>query len=308
MNRIEKKCLTASFSLHLALLGILLLAPAFSRPEPPGSATPVLEILPADLKLTMDGTVRGGSPPTEPPRQSAPVPPAAPAAANQPKPEPPKPEPTRKVVVAQEPVRSAPKPQDQEPGRKPEKRIENDPVAADAKGAKPGIKVSTAKISPTDAERKKREAAERESAAAAERERVRKGAERIAKLLGQSESNLKSGLSSTTEITMPGPGGGGPVYADYLSYLQTVYQAQWNRRKPSNVSVKVAVAKARITVSRDGIVTAHSLFEPSGINAVDEAVGRVLNECKQLKSIPAEAKGSEITVTITFKVEGDSSA
>lgn len=82
MNRLQKKCILATAGIHLLLLVILLVGPAFFEPRPKPDDSQVLDVIPANLiDAQFTSGVRNAQPPaptpvvTPPPPQPQPTPP-----------------------------------------------------------------------------------------------------------------------------------------------------------------------------------------------------------------------------------------
>jgi TonB family protein len=82
MNRLQKKCILATAGIHLLLLVILLVGPAFFEPRPKPDDLQVLDVIPANLiDAPFTSGVRNAQPPaptpvaTPPPPQPQPTPP-----------------------------------------------------------------------------------------------------------------------------------------------------------------------------------------------------------------------------------------
>jgi colicin import membrane protein len=89
MNRLQKKCVIGTAGIHLLLLVILFVGPAFFSPRPKVNGEPTIDVIPAKL---VDGLLSSGEPDAAPP-------PPAPAFI------PPQPPPTPEKVVKPEPDR-----------------------------------------------------------------------------------------------------------------------------------------------------------------------------------------------------------
>src|SRR5471032_2437372 len=83
MNRLQKKCVIATAGLHLLLLVILFVGPAFFNSKPKVDDSQVLDMIPANLiDAAFNSGVKGAQPPpptpivTPPQPQPAPTPPA----------------------------------------------------------------------------------------------------------------------------------------------------------------------------------------------------------------------------------------
>jgi TonB family protein len=108
MNRLQKKCALATAGIHLLLLVILIVGPAFFAPRPKTDDLQVLDVIPANLiDAPFTSGVRGAQPPP-PAVQPAPPPPVV-----QPVVTPPPPAPSPEPAVKPEPAKPAPdKPQE----------------------------------------------------------------------------------------------------------------------------------------------------------------------------------------------------
>jgi colicin import membrane protein len=64
MNRLQKKCVLATAGVHLLLLVILLVGPAFFQPRHPADNMPILDVIPANLiDAAFNSGVRNAQPP-----------------------------------------------------------------------------------------------------------------------------------------------------------------------------------------------------------------------------------------------------
>jgi hypothetical protein len=86
---------------------------------------------------------------------------------------------------------------------------------------------------------------------------------------------LGNNASSATIIDQDfGPGGGGPTYASYASWVQTVYLGAWV--PPDSTDSSAAIARASITIASDGSVVSYRLIGKSGDRDVDDSIQRTL--------------------------------
>ena len=283
MDRLQKKCLIVSAGIHLLLMGILLVGPAFVPSKPPLPDTPILDFIPDKL---VDGNVSGGGNPNA--RRAAPTPelpkpePAVqtPKPAPQPDPLPPKradPEPPKEVVK-----NNTPDPDAVEAPRKRMPKVSTDPVLR-----KPS---ATPKAKTSDA-------------AAREHEQLMAQNRRIAESIKGAASSIRQGTASATTIEDSyGPGGGGPTYASYVAWVKTVYENAW--RPPEETAMDDAIVKASITIARDGTILAARITIPCGDARVDRSVRDVLDRVKTIgRPFPEGAKEAERTYTISFNVK-----
>lgn len=103
MNRLQKKCILATAGIHLLLLVILLVGPAFFEPRPKPDDLQVLDVIPANLiDAPFTSGVRNAQPPTPTPVATPPPP--------QPQPTPPPPTLTERFekMFKSEPPKPAP--------------------------------------------------------------------------------------------------------------------------------------------------------------------------------------------------------
>jgi len=285
VNRLQKKCFIASTGLHLLLLVILLIGPAFMASRNKPDTMPVLDFV--ALKTVDDALSGGGNPKAN----SAPAPfekpqplPPAPVA----KPEPPPPEKVRTPEPPKETVSEPPKPKEPDYSLEPSK---------DRKPKKPNIDLNPI-TRPHDALDDAKAKAEAEAREEARRERERR--KRIASAIGNAANSLESSLSGSTSIELTGPGGGGVPYANFLQAVKSVYQSAWI--VPDGVTDENATTAASVTIARDGTVVSSRITRSSGSPGVDQSVQRTLDRVKWAAPLPDTAKEDERTVNINFNV------
>ncbi len=268
MNRLQKKCFFASTGFHLFMLVILFVGPAFlASRERSEDALPVIEIIPMITTDAMVEPTPGNPAPAPPPPAPAPAPPATERTVTPPKPTPP------------EPKEPAPTP---EPSLEPVKRK----VVLPKESLKPVARTSSTKSKPP--------ASNNDSQA---REDARRSAEIKSALQG-----LRSGLSSSTKVEMPGYGGGGPTYANFLQSVKSLYAKAWAGTVPAGATDETTYVKVSVTIGRDGTVISSRIERSSGKPLVDASVQSLLNRIKKAVPLPADSKDSERTVEITFEV------
>jgi len=336
----NSRYLLTSVGIHAAAVGLLVFAPALSSRTVPDVPSPVLEILPDNLRLTDGNTIGGGNPEARPPKggaqQTSPQPPppqpeppkaelpkVEPPKADPPKAEPPKvepqappkaepPQPPKKTLATeiQRSTPNVPKAQDVDPAlaTKKQKSPKSDFQLADApkKRSKKDIEADRREAAAAEAAaseaREAREAKERQARAAAAREAWNKAQQARADAVRGVASNLGKNLSGSTTIEMPGPGGA--AYAPYGSYLVAFYKLRW--KKPTTLSVDHGEVEAEITVQRNGRVTAFRLVKPSGIRALDDSVREVLDRNRDLRPLPEGTTDPERRITIRFDLSAAS--
>jgi len=324
--------LLTSLGIHAAAVGLLVFAPALSSRTVQDQPSPVLEILPDNLRLTDGNTVGGGNPEARPPKggpqQASPEPPPPKPQPEPPKPEPPKPEPQEvpkpeppkaetkpapKRALATEIQRSTaqvPKAQDIDPSlatkkqkaTKDEFQLAEAPKKRSKKDIEADRREAAAAEAAKEAAREAREAREREARVAAAREAWNKAQQARADAVRGVASNLGKNLSGSTSIEMPGPGGA--AYAPYGSYLMAFYKLRW--KKPTTLNADHGEVEAEITVQRNGRVTAFRLIRPSGIRALDDSVREVLDRNRDLRPLPEGTTDPERRITIRFDLSAAS--
>ena len=322
--------LLTSVGIHAAAVGVLLFAPALSSHTVQDAPSPVLEIIPDNLRLTDGNTLGGGNPDAQPPKSSPqPSAPTAPPPPEPPQPEPPKtqpqpppPEPAKAVEPTKEPTkmeppkkslateiqRSAPNAQDVDPNlsTKKLKSSKTDFQLAEApkKRSKKEAEVERNNAAAVAAAQDAREAREHQARVTAAREAWSKAQQARADAVRGVASNLGKNLSGSTSFEMPGPGGA--AYAPYGSYLMAFYKLRW--KKPTTLTVEHGEVEVEITVQRNGRVSAFKLVKPSGIRALDDSVREVLDANRDLRPLPDGTTDSERRITIRFDLSAASPA
>ena len=322
--------LLTSVGIHAAAVGVLLFAPALSSHTVQDAPSPVLEIIPDNLRLTDGNTLGGGNPDAQPPKSSPqPSAPTAPPPPEPPQPEPPKtqpqpppPEPAKAVEPTKEPTkmeppkkslateiqRSAPNAQDVDPNlsTKKLKSSKTDFQLAEApkKRSKKEAEVERNNAAAVAAAQDAREAREHQARVTAAREAWNKAQQARADAVRGVASNLGKNLSGSTSFEMPGPGGA--AYAPYGSYLMAFYKLRW--KKPTTLNVDHGEVEVEITVQRNGRVSAFRLVKPSGMRALDDSVREVLDGNRDLRPLPDGTTDSERRITIRFDLSAASPA
>ena len=322
--------LLTSVGIHAAAVGVLLFAPALSSHTVQDAPSPVLEIIPDNLRLTDGNTLGGGNPDAQPPKSSPqPSAPTAPPPPEPPQPEPPKtqpqpppPEPAKAVEPTKEPTkmeppkkslateiqRSAPNAQDVDPNlsTKKLKSSKTDFQLAEApkKRSKKEAEVERNNAAAVAAAQDAREAREHQARVTAAREAWSKAQQARADAVRGVASNLGKNLSGSTSFEMPGPGGA--AYAPYGSYLMAFYKLRW--KKPTTLNVDHGEVEVEITVQRNGRVSAFRLVKPSGMRALDDSVREVLDGNRDLRPLPDGTTDSERRITIRFDLSAASPA
>lgn len=273
MNRLQKKCVLATAGVHLLLLVILLVGPAFFRPRPKADDMAVLDVIPANL---VDAAVNSGVRNAQPPPAPVVTPP-------QPQPQPAPPPPTFAQRVEQifkpepaKPVRETVKP-DLTPVEKPAKskphKIQVNTQLVTRNGPKNSVNTPRNPVNNNDARR-----------AAALRNAVR---------------NLKENFSPGTTIDMPG--NSTAAYANYADVVKSIYEQAW--RPPDNAENDEAITKVSVTIASDGTVISARIVTPSGDAGVDASVQRTLERVQFIAPFPEGTTDKERTYIINFNLK-----
>jgi TonB family protein len=318
MNSIQNRCLATSVVAHASVVGVLLLSSYLVGRQPAETpALPPIELVSLEGVKITDGQGAGGGTPTPPAQSRSQTPPAT--------------SPQPRTAQAEIRVTSTPtKPADRTPkadrpekpdkADKPEKAeagikvssnvIKAQDVDKTVKGGadsarstgKRTVNVATAPKGPTAEEiEAANEAADRAAREAHDRA-VKAAADQWKTTVGGLRTKLEAGLSGQTEISVPGPGGGGEVWIGYGTYLKSFYEARW--RRPSSLPVPVAYVGVAITVARDGRLVRFDLLEKSGIKVLDDSVLEVIQRYRTLERLPAGSTDPERTFRIKFRLEG----
>jgi outer membrane biosynthesis protein TonB len=312
MSTLEQRCFATSAVAHAAVVGLLAAASLIASRHPivDPQALPPIELISLEGVKVTDGQGAGGgtpvpaqTPPTQTPTAPPPPPPATPRTEVRVTKTP--------TVPAATPAKPVDKPVDKP--SKPETGIKVSSMLVKAQdtdtAVKTGPKVNTSRAvkvaaapkGPTAAELAAEAAAERAEQEARERA-AREATERWKNAVGGIRSQLAQGLSGQTEISVPGPGGGGEVWIGYGTYLKSFYEARW--RRPSSLPVPVAYVGVAITVARDGRLVRFELLEKSGIKSLDDSVMDVISRYRTLERLPAGSTDPERTFRIKFRLEG----
>ncbi len=321
MNSIQNRCLATSVVAHASVVGVLLLSSYIAGRQPADPpALPPIELVSLEGVKVTDGQGAGGGTPTPP--TPAPTPQrnqAPPTPAPTPAPQTRNPQPEVRVTPTPTPTKPVDRTPKADKSDKPEKIesrinvsssvIKAQDVDKTVKGAdsarstgKRTVNVATAPKGPTAEEiAATNEAADRAAREAHDRA-MKAAADQWKTAVGGLRTKLEAGLSGQTEISVPGPGGGGEVWIGYGTYLKSFYEARW--RRPSSLPVPVAYVGVAITVARDGCLVRFELLEKSGIKVLDDSVLEVIQRYRTLERLPAGSTDPERTFRIKFRLEG----
>jgi colicin import membrane protein len=285
VNRLQKKCFIASAGLHLLLLLVLLIGPAFMASQNKPDTMPVLDFVAP--KTVDDALSGGGNPNARPPAATFEKPQPAPPAPVV-KPEPPPPEKVRAPDPPKETVSEIPPRTDPEYSLEPSKERKPRKVNIDLTPVKrPRVTNDDAKVQ-----------AQAEAREEARRERDRR--QHIAAAFGNAANNLESSLSGSTTVELKGPGGGGVPYANFLDAVKSVYYNAWV--VPDGITDDNATTAAVVTIARDGTVVSSHITRSSGNAGADRSVQVTLDRVKWAAPLPDTATENQRTVNINFNV------
>jgi TonB family protein len=215
MNPLQKKCLLVTVGIHLLLLVILFVGPAFFSARQKPDDLQVLDVIPANLiDAPFNSGVKNAQPPP-PTVQPAPQPPAP-----QPVVTPPTPTLAQKLeqIFKPEPVKPAP---------------DLTPVEKPAKSQPHKIQVNTQLTTRT---------APKNSTADSQR----------AQAVNNAIRNLKRNFSPSTTVDMPG--NSSAAYANYASVVKSIYEQAWTlpddtASDDANTKVSITIASDGTVVS-----------------------------------------------------------
>jgi TonB family protein len=276
MNRLQKKCVIGTVGIHLLLLLILIVGPAFFNQEPKLDNSQILEVIPSNL---IDANANSGVQNAQPPAPTPVIPKPL-----QPIPLPPKivtppptptPTPTPSLLVRVEKY------------FKPTPAVTPNltPAEHQPKPQQNNINVSTQLV--------KRTAPKNTSKPDNSR------------VINNTVKNLSKELSSSTKIDMPG--NASASYASYASVIKTVYDRALLPHVPSEVANKSEKTEVKIVIGSDGTVISSEIISPSGDPAWDNSVQRTLDSVTFVAPFPDGATEKERTYTLGFTPEVEQS-
>ena len=113
-------------------------------------------------------------------------------------------------------------------------------------------------------------------------------------------STLRKKFTPSTSVETPGPGGGGPAYANYAQAIKTLYERAWE--PPQDSSRNDAIVKARVVILRDGTIRSARVINACGDSMIDGSVEAALRRVTRAPAFPEAAKDSERTFIIGFNL------
>ncbi len=273
-NRLQKKCFIASAGIHLLLLVVVLIGPAFlpSREKSPDVA--ILNFIPSKL-IDAPFSNPGGAPaPKQPPAARPPEPVTQPI----------KPPPELKQhevapVKEAEMEKSEPESLELSNPNKHKVVISTTPVVR---------KKSATKSKPDTSE------ADNQTKQLAD---VR---HRAATMIDKAARSLREGTAPSTTIELNEGSGSGEAYANYDQAVTSAYYNAW--LVTDDVTSNVAITKVKVTIASDGRVTAAFIVRESGDSAVDRSVERTLNRVTKIGPFPEGSKDKQRTYIINFNL------
>jgi TonB family protein len=268
MNRLQKKCVIATVGLHLLLLIILIVGPAFYSRREKTDNLQVLDVIPANLvDAAMDSGVRNAQPPAPTPvvAQPQPTPPA-------PKPIEPSPSLMTRVekLFKSEPAKPTP---------------DSTPVEKSKKSHERKIQINTQLVTRAA------------SSSSPDNSRLEKLREQRA--LRNAIQNLKHNFTPSTTVDMPGDSS--VAYANYASVVKSIYEQAW--LPPDNTASDDANVKVTVTIANDGTVVSARVISPSGDDNVDNSVQHTLDRVTFIRPFPEGSTDKQRTYTINFNLK-----
>jgi TonB family protein len=281
--------LIGTVGIHLLLLTILIVGPAFFNPQPKIDNNNILTVIPANL---VDAAISSGAqdaqapPPTPTPISPAFLkpPPPLPAPAPAPRVVQPAPAPAPEKIPDLTPTpslldrwekmfeRTKPAPTvtpDMTPTKRTTTKSQTDNINVDL-----SHKISRTKplkSSQTDNAQNQRE-------------------------INRELNSLTHSLSSATKIDMPG--NASASYANYGDVVVSIYHSAWV--PPDGMSRDNVPVKFKVTIARDGSVISAQIIDRSGDPSIDEAVQHMLDRVTFIEPFPQGTDDKQRTYTIDF--------
>jgi TonB family protein len=268
MNRLQIKCLLTFAGLHLLLLVILFVGPAFFNPKSKPDDSQVLDVIPENL---IDAAFNSGVKNAQPP---APTPVVAP---------PPQPTPLAPKPV----VQPAPTPTLTERLEKLFKP-EPAPIPKENQPHKIDLQPVTRKVPKNSPPARTQEDSRQQKLRQQEFQKTIR--------------NLKNNFTPGTAVNLPG--NSSVAYANYASVVKSVYDQAWTL--PDTI-LKDENAEVTVTIASDGTVINARILTPSGDASVDASVQRTLDRVKFVAAFPSGTADKERTYTIIFNPQIKSS-
>ncbi|HEY1663494.1 MAG TPA: TonB family protein [Verrucomicrobiae bacterium] len=272
MNRLQKKCIIATAGLHLLLLVILFLGPAFFNSQPKPDNAPVLDMVPANLidAALNSGVKNATPPPPQPVAVPQPTPPQPQQQQQQVQPAPKVVQPTPTLMQRVEHIFTpVPKP---EPVNPTPDAVQPQPhkIVVSTTLVTGPIKSTTKPAKPDHSQDQ-------------------------ARALNSALRNLKNNLSPATKVDLSGTSS--VAYANYSSVVKSVYDSAWILPASINADENIKVS---VTIARDGSVISSHIVTPSGDGSADDSVQRTLDRVQIVAPFPDSWTDSQRTFVILF--------
>ena len=284
MNRLQKKCVIGAVGIHLLLFLILIVGPAFYNQQPKTDDMQVLDVIPANL---VDAAVSSGVAHAQPP--PTPV-----------QPRPPQPQ----QLFAPPPLPKIVQPTPPAPSPSPSLLKE----FKDFFAPKPAPSV-TPDLTPAEKAAKTHET--QDNKIQVDLHKVKRTAQKEssrtdnARAINNELRSLKSSLSSSTKIDMPGVSS--ESSANYAAAVESIYEQALRSNLPESVAHNNETTTVRVTIANDGTVISSEIISPSGDSAWDNAVQHTLNQVTFIAPFPEGAIEKERHYNINFNPEVEQS-
>lgn len=271
-SRLQKKCFIASAGIHLLLMVIVLVGPAFLPSRDKELEMPILDVIPSKL---IDAKFSGGGTPA----------PKQPPAARIPDPVTPPVKPPPELKHEPAPIKEAEIDKSEPDSLELSKPSKHKVVVSTTPVLR---KKFTTKSKPDTTE------ADKQAKQVADTRRL------AADMIGKAARSLREGTAPTTTIELSEGTGGGEAYANYDQAVISKYFHQW--LLPDETASDKAITKANVTIASDGRVIAHQVLRPSGDPAVDRSVERTLERVRFIAPFPEGSKDKERSYIINFNL------
>jgi len=279
MNRLHKRCFVASAGVHLLLLVILFVGPAFFSQKNKMSDVTTVTFYP-DLLIDSD-FAGGGHPNPKPPPVTRLAPPQLQVAVSVPQPQ-------------------QPSPKDAQEANTSRSVSDSLEMARDRKQHKVEVNTTLVRRKPNSKTQDK--PVSTDSAAKAQEQQQADNRQRLARQLTRAAANIQDGISSAVTVEDFGQSAGGPAYASYAAWVKTVYEDAWV--VPDDAANDDAIAKATVTIARDGTIISAQLTKKSGDAQMDASVQRAIERVTTIgRAFPDGSKDKQRTYVIPFNLK-----
>jgi TonB family protein len=261
MNRLQKKCVLATAGVHLLLLVILVVGPAFFQPRSKTDDLQVLDVIPANLiDAAFNSGVRNAQPPPPAPVVTPPTP------QTQPTLPPPKPvEPTPTFAERVEKIFKS------EPPKPAPEKVESHKIQINTK---PVTRHAPRNTTTPD------------------------NSAHQAQALRKAIQNLRKNFSPSTTVDMPG--NSSVAYANYASAVKSIYDQAWAQVPLDSVASEDENVKARVVIASDGTMVSARIIDSSGDAALDTSVQKTLERVTFIAPFPEGTTDKQRAYTINF--------